>query len=334
MKNSTTRTLNLTASFIITDVAILMIPQLVQSSRIDVFMGMILALPFSVAVAFLLLISGGIRILRRLSVWIYVIASVFSYVFIGSIVYIFSSKDSMNKILLFLPIDSVIFAIPLYLLYRIGKPAILNPEDLSSEYTRRLHDLLSESDSEDHSVYISHRKLMRSYAETSNGRKWHVLLKQDSIQELSPNQIDAAMLEAYYSRKYGLSKKLLLSGAAYVATSVDLLLMASVLLSITTSSYAMYFLIISAVAVVMMAITPFFLSLILSYLRLKVYTAVLRDFPSPDSLVSVIKKTASLMVTLRPMTQKQQMRYLEKINRITQKRINKIIKRSTETQMD
>ncbi|MCL4307425.1 MAG: hypothetical protein M1592_01075 [Candidatus Thermoplasmatota archaeon] len=326
MKSTTRRVIFSSAPFITIYLAIFLIPQLVQSSRITLGEGVALALPFSIAVAFILLKFGQAQSLHHIRARIFLVASVFSYTFIGSVVYILSAHGTVNRLLLLIPIDVVILAVPSYLLYRIGKPAILNPEDLSHEYTERLHRLLGTSDDEHHGVYISRKRIVRSYAETSNGKDWHVLLNQDAIQQLDPYQIDAVLLDAYYSHKNGVAKKLILGGAAYVIVSVDLLLIPSILVTLISSAYFIYPLIFSVIGFVMIVAIPFFILSLTQFLQSNADRDVIRHLSNADSFTSAIQKKSSLMIPLRPMTQKQQMRYSKRVSRITEKRINKIRK--------
>ncbi len=314
------------ASFITIYLAIFLIPQLVQSNRITLGEGVALALPISIAVAFILLKFGRTQSLHHIRARIFLIASVFTYTFIGSVIYILSAHGTLNRLLLLIPIDVVILAFPSYLLYRIGKPAILSPEDLSHEYTERLFRLLGTSDDEHHGVYISRKRIVRSYSETSNGKDWHVLLNEDAIQQLDPYQIDAVLLDAYYSRKNGVAMKLILGGAAYVIVSVDLLLIPSVLITLISSAYFIYPLIFSIIGFVMIVAIPFFILSLTQFLQSRADRDVIRNLQNADSFTSAIQMKSSLMIPLRPMTQKQQMRYAKRISRMSERRIQKIQK--------
>jgi hypothetical protein len=326
MKSTTKRFTVSILSFLLIYLAIFLIPQLVQYGRITPGEGVVLALPFSLAVAFVMLKFGRSQTIQHIRLRIYLLASVLSFTFIGSAVYILSAHGTVNRLLLFIPIDAVILAVPAYLLYRIGKPAVLNPDDLSHEYTERLHSLIGEDDGGHHDVYISHKKIMRSYAETSNGKEWHVMLKEDAIQQLDTYQIDAVLLEAYYSRKNGVARKLILGGTAYVIIAVDILLISSVLVTLIPSAYFIYIVILSFAGLVMIVTTPFFILSLTSFLQSRADRNVIQHLASADSFMSTIEKKASLMVPLRPMTQKQQMRYARRISRMTEKRINRIKK--------
>ncbi len=314
------------ASFITIYLAIFLIPQLVQSNRITLGEGVALALPFSIGVAFILMKFGREQGLHHIRARIFLVASVFSYTFIGSVVYILSAHGTLNRLLLLIPIDVIILVFPSYLLYRIGKPATLNPENLSHEYTERLHSLLGASDDEHHGVYISRKKIVRSYAETSNGKHWQVLLNEDAIQQLDPYQIDAVLLEAYFSRENGVAKKLILGGAAYVIVSVDLLLIPSILITLISSAYFIYPLIFSVIGFVMIVAIPFFILSLTQFLQSRADRDVISHLSNADSFTSAIQMKSSLMIPLRPMTQKQQMRYARRISRMTEKRIEKIRK--------
>ena len=326
MKSTSKRFMVSFLSFLLVYLAIFLLPQLVQSGRITPGEGVVLALPFSIAVAYVMLRFGRSQAIQHIRLRIYLMASVLSFTFIGSAVYILSAHGTVNRLLLFIPVDAAILAVPAYLLYRIGKPAVLNPDDFSHEYTERLHSLLGDDDGGHQDVYISHKKIMRSYAETSNGKEWHVMLKEDAIQQLDPYQIDAVLLEAYYSRKNGVARKLILGGTAYAIIAVDLLLISSVLVTLVSSAYFIYVLILSFAGLVMMVTIPFFILSVTSFLQSRADRDVLKHLSNADSFTSAIEKKASLMVPLRPMTQRQQMRYAKRISRMTEKRINRIRK--------
>ena len=85
-------------------------------------------------------------------------------------------------------------------------------------------------------------------------------------------------------------------------------------------------LILSFAGVVMIATIPFFILSLTSFLQSRADRNVIQHLASADSFMSTIEKKASLMVPLRPMTQKQQMRYARRISRMTEKRINRIRK--------
>lgn len=326
MKSTTQRFLVSFVSFMLVYTAILLIPQLVQYNRISVGEGVVLALPFAIAIAYVFLKFGRIQGNQHIKARIFLLVSIISYIFLGSVVYILSAHGTVNRLLVFIPIDTVILAVPAYLLYRDSKPAILNPDDLSQEYTEKLHSLLGDSAADNHDVYISRSRIVRSYADTSKGKEWHVRLKEDAIQQLDPYQIDAVLLDAYYSRKNGVGKKIILAGTAYVIIAVDLLLISSVLMTLISSAYSIYLLVSSAAGVVMIAAIPFFILSFSSFLQSMSDRDVIKHLSNADYFVSAIQKKSSLIIPLRPMTQKQQLRFSRRISRMTEKRINKIKK--------
>lgn len=326
MKRTTKTALVGLASFILIYIAIFLIPLLIQSNMMDLAVGLLTALPISLALVYINIKFGSVSTTHHMGIRFFSLASALVYTFIGSVMYILSAHGTLNRLLLFIPVDIAILAIPVYLLYRIGKPSPLNPEDFSGEYTERLHSLVGDASADNHEVYISRKKAARSYAETSNGRAWHVLLKQDAIQQLDPGEIDAAMLEAYYSRKFGLTKKILLLGDIYVIISVDLLLIGFLLVTLLGIAYSLSLLIISAAGVVMIAAFPFFLRFLLWRIQSRADREVLKHLSATDSFISAIRKKSFLMLPLRPLTPKQQIRYEKRLGRIIDRRIKVIRK--------
>jgi hypothetical protein len=322
MKTATRRFLVSFLSFSLVYLAVFLIPVLIQSGRISELEGLILVMPLSVIIAYVFLRFGSTQRIRQFKLRIFTIVSVLVYAFLGPVVYILSAHNAVGRLISFVPVDTVIFAVPAFLLYRMGKPAILNPDDYSQEYTDRLQGLVG--DAGDHDVYISRKRIFRSYAETSKGKSWHVMLNQEAIQQLDADEIDAAMLDAYYSRKYGTARKIIILGALYVAVAVDILLAASILLTIVPASYDLLILSVTAASVIMIAAIPFFILFLTSRLQGTVDREVLRHIPSSDSFISAIKKKSTLMRPLRPMSQKQMMRYERRISRITEKRMDRI----------
>ncbi len=313
-------------SFILIYMPVFVIPQLVLSGIITVGDGVILALPISIGISYVLLRFGRGPNVKQINPRIFVLASLLLFTFFGSVVYIFSAQGTLNRLLLFIPIDVVILAVPAYMLHKFGKPVILNMNDFSREYTERLHSLLDCADECNHDVYFSHKAIMRSFAETSNGKEWHVMLKDDAIQRLDSSQIDAVLLEAYYSRKCGVARKLILAGTAYVIIAIDILLISSFLITLVSPVYFIYLIVLSFAGLMMIVTVPFFILTLTSLLQSKADHNVIKHLSSAEPFISAIEKKKSLMVPLRPMTQKQQMRYEKRMQRITERRINKIRK--------
>ena len=313
-------------SFILIYMPVFVIPQLVLYGIITVGEGVILALPVSMVISYVLLRFGRGPNIRQINPRIFVLVSLLLFTILGSVVYLFSAHGTLNRLLLFIPIDTVILAVPALLLHRSGKSVTLNPNDFSNEYTERLHSLLDCTDKCNHDVYLSHKAIMRSFAETSNGKEWHVMLKDDAIQRLDSSQIDAVLLEAYYSRKGGVAKKLILAGTAYVIIAVDILLISSFLITLVSQVYFIYLLVLSFAGLMMILTVPFFILKLSSFLQSRADLNVIKHLPGADPFISAIEKKKSLMVPLRPMTQKQQIRYEKRMQHITEKRINRIRK--------
>lgn len=329
MKQTTRRSIVSFMSFIFVFLPILLIPVLVQSRIISLPFGIIAAIPFSLLFVFVILsLNGGSngRIIRRN---IFFIGSGLSYLFIGSVVYILSAKNSLSKLFFIIPIDVVIFAIPVYLIYRINRPATLNREDCSADLSERLHSLVNEPDANEHSVYITKSKINRSFTQTSNGPDWQVLINEDSLTRLNSQQIDAVLLEAYYSRRTGMTKLLLLYGATYVAVAIDLLLLGSILTMLVPAAYVLYPLLIAIIGWALILAMPITISYLLRKLQFSVDSEVIARIPDTESFISAIEKKKSLMNPLRPMSLKQQIRYDTRIGKAFQKRIDRIRKLNT-----
>jgi hypothetical protein len=111
-----------------------------------------------------------------------------------------------------------------------------------------------------------------------------------------------------------------------VIVSVDLLLIPSILVTLISSAYFIYPLIFSVIGFVMIVAIPFFILSLTQFLQSNADRDVIRHLSNADSFTSAIQKKSSLMIPLRPMTQKQQMRYARRISRMTEKRIEKIRK--------
>ena len=330
MKFTTRRTIGSLFSFILVFACVIFFPQIILSNTITLLEGMILVLPLSTAAVYINLKIGSTSDRPIMKPQIFIISLVLAYFFLATIVYVLSTRNFFNRLLLIVPLDLVIFGIPAYLIYRTRKPALLNPDDLSPEYTQRLQSFIGGSELGDHQVYISRKKIIRSFAHTSNGTSWKILLNHDATVQLDKNEIDAVILEAYYSRKLGTSTKTLIWAALYIAIAIDLLLVSSVLISTTSSDLSLVGLIISISGVVMILIIPFSIQVIISGLQKEVDRIVLRHIPGPDPFTSAIHKETSLMTPLRPMSLKQQLRYQERINRMFDKRINRIRRLSTD----
>ena len=324
MKSTTSRSFWLLFSFIIIIACIEFLPQLILSNTITILEGMIIVLPISISVVYINMkvrpSSAGLVIKPK----IIIISTALLYFFLATIVYILSSSNFFNRLLLLVPLDIAIFGLPAYLIYRSRRPAQLNPDDFSYEYTRRLQTLIGESELGDHEVYISRKKAIRSFARTSDGTSWKVLLNNDAAEQLDKDEKDAVILEAYYSRKLGTSTKILLWVALYIAIAFDFLLGSSILISDTSPDLSLASLIISISGVVMVVLAPLFIQVISSGLQKEVDINVLRHLPSPDPFTSAIHKKISMMTPLRPLSLKQQLRYENRINRMFDKRINRI----------
>ena len=311
--------------------AISIIPQLVQESWINPVDGVLIALPLSLLIVYIAMKFGRPEKVQKIRLGIFLIASSLFYIFLGSIVYLFSAHGSDVLFLLLLQIDAAILAIPAYLIYKIGKPSELNPGDFSKEYTERLYGLLANPQDRTHSVYISRKAIKRSFAETSNGNDWQVLLKEEAIRQLEPVQLDAVLLDAYFSRKMGVAKKLLLGGSAYVITSIDLIIVSFILINLVSSPDPVFLLISMAVGVSMIPAIPFFILSLTQFLQSRADKYVVKYLTNYEPFTEAIRKKSSLMVPLRPMTWKQQMRYEKRISRITEKRISRIKKLGSES---
>lgn len=232
---------------------------------------------------------------------------------------------------LLLTVDAAIVAIPADLLFKIGKPAELNPDDFSKVYTERLHTLLGDSQDNTHNVYISRKPINRPFAETSNGTDWHVLLKEDAIRKLEQAQIDAVLLDAYFSRKMGVAKKTLVMGSAYVIISVDLIIVSFILINLVSSPGSVLLLIGTLAGVLMIASAPFFISSFTQFLQSRADRFMVKDLANYESFTKALRKKSSIMAPLRPMSWKQQMKYEMRRNRIIERRISRIMKIGAES---
>lgn len=324
MKFTTRRTIGSLFSFILVFACIVFLPQLILSNTITVLEGLIIVLPISTAAVYINLKVGSTPDRSIMKPKIFMIFAVLVYFFLATIVYILSTSNFFNRLLLIVPLDIVILGIPAYLIYRSRRPAQLNPDDFSPEYTQRLQTLIGEAELGDHQVYISGKKAIRSFARTSDGTSWKVLLNNDAAEQLDKDEIDAVIMEAYCSRKFGMSRKILTWVALYIAIAFDLLLVSSVLISDTSQDLSLASLIISISGVVMVLFTPLSIQVIVSGLQKEVDRNVLRHLPGPDPFTSAIHKKISIMTPLRPMSLKQQLRYENRINRMFDKRINRI----------
>ena len=311
--------------FILVFLSVFLVPQLVQSSLITVGEAVVLAILISFLISFVLLRFGRDPAKSRPGIKIFLLAGLVIYAVMGPIIYIMTSDNTIGRLILFIPIDMVIFITPILLFVKERKKEIpLSQYEYSETYTKRLIDLVSPSEAEGHEVYISDKPLGRSFAQVSDGKNWKVFLKRESISQLDPNQIDAILLEVFFSRRKGMVLKLVTFISIYVAVLLDVLLLGFILGTLLPSAYDIYILILMAAAVVLIVVSPLVFRMHLSSLQGRIDREVLKHLVHSEYFVSTIEKKAKLMVPLRPMTQKQQLRYYRRIDRITEKRIRRI----------
>ena len=116
MKRNISQMLVSLVSFILIYMPVFVIPQLVLSGIITVGEGVILALPISMGISYVLLRFGRWPNVKQINPRVFVLASLPPFTILGSVVYIFSAQGTLNRLLLFIPIDVVILAFPAYML--------------------------------------------------------------------------------------------------------------------------------------------------------------------------------------------------------------------------
>ena len=325
MKSATKYAISSLAIFLIMFAYITAIPHLILSGKIRLFEGLLITLPVALSMLFIgfyFSMSGNSRKIVKPKHFILLFLS--SYIFLASVLYILSTRNAQDRLLTIFPVDLLIFALPAYLIYRTGKPSVLKPEDYSSEYTQRLANLVGEHEANAHSVYFSDQKILHSFVDVSGGKEWHILLKRDSLSHLNPEELDAAILEAYFVKQTNFSRNLLISIATYISIMVDLLLISEVMVSSMPSGLALTGVIVAVVALATLFLTPFFISFLLAHFYSHVDREVLKYLSSSEPFASELRKKNTIRISLRPMTLKQQMRYDTRLNKMIEKRIKRL----------
>ena len=152
--------------FILVFLSVFLVPQLVQSSLITVGEAVVLAILISFLISFVLVRFGRDPAKSRPGIKIFLLAGLVIYAVMGPVIYIMSSDNTIGRLILFIPIDVVIFITPILLFVKERKKEIpLSQYEHSETYTKRLMDLVSPPEAEGHEVYISDKPLGRSFAQ-------------------------------------------------------------------------------------------------------------------------------------------------------------------------
>ena len=321
MKETTMRKILGLMVFITTIIAINIIPQLILSGKLSMLAGLLVCLPVAIFLSAVIAFGARNTISVRTKSKIFAICTLLLYVFIASVIYIISSRNTSTELFLIIPVDLVIFAFPLYLYFRTMRPASLSGLESSEEYTRKLNALLNIQGINSHTVYISNRPIGRRYVDTSNGKDWKILLKKEAISELSPEETEAAILEAYFARSANVSLKIIFAAAGIIAALVDVLLIMNILAKIVPASDQLAVLIVMAADVVAIPASLLSLSPMLARFQAGVDKKVVKCLASPVPLKSIVIKTSKLMVPLRPLTEKQRVRYFKRVDKMMARRL-------------
>ncbi len=311
-------------TFVIIFLMVFVLPLLVESYRINIIDAVILAIPLSFLISFIFAHFGVGPKLRNSKNKIFLVASLLTYAVIGSMVYILSSKATVIRLILLVPIDVALFIIPLYIFYKSKSETPLDNFEYSQNYTDRLLRLIPSKEVKNHEVYLTDKPIKMSYVETSNGENWKILLKRESILQLNPEELDGVLLESFFARKRGNAMKLVRFIAAYIAVLMDVLLFGSILITIVSPSYDIYIVTMMGASVILIAALPFIVLEFSSFLQSKVDKQVLYNLSRSDSFVSTIRRKSELMIPLRPMTPKQFDRFTKRKERMIEKRIKRI----------
>ncbi len=308
--------------FLLVFLYIFLIPQFISLGLISISWGILIAAPISLAISSLLVYSStnGNRGGKRGK---YVaIFTLIGFIVMASIVTELSVNDPLIRVSVMVPITVVIFLPALYLYYRMSQPASTAGMEYSQEYTSRLMTLLGPGNNPDHDVWISHNPRIRTYAGTSMGKDWKVFLNGNRLNELTPDQLDIAMLSAYFSR--GQLFSIVLKGSVLVAIYVDLLLSGAIVVMFT--AFTIPFLALSIAGFIGILTFPYQLSYILGKKQEREDLMVLSIVRNSEEMISYLKKSYQLILPLRPMSQKAYQRYQNRRNRMTEKRISRLLK--------
>lgn len=227
------------------------------------------------------------------------------------------------KIGFLVPLDILIFLPALYIEYRMSQPSSSRWLEYSPDYTERLKALLGTGQKSDHEVWISNNPRMRTYADASLSKDWKVFLNGAKLHELSPEELDVAMLVSYFSAEKRSSLKIILRASLLMAIYIDLLLAGGI--GISFSSSDTYFLALTLIGFAGIISFPFQLSYLLQKSHERIDQAVLAIIKDSDAISSYLRKASYLIVPVRPMSQKSYERYTKRITKLTEKRISKLI---------
>ncbi len=204
-----------------------------------------------------------------------------SLLFVESIMIIITIHSWLTLLFLII-IDAIILLFPLYL----NKSR--NIGEYNEELTERIRALTSDSDT---SVYLkNHGSLLRRFSGFSKNR---IILFKDSMSELNPEEIDALLLESYYSGKIYSSGNLSLNVnklTAFIISYFDAFLIIYIISMNTSPKYGMYFIVILLALIILFDLLVILYSKFYQNKFLDVDDKILQITGNKKALLSLLEK--------------------------------------------
>ncbi len=311
-------------AYLLSILDLLLIPQAINIGIISIYEGIAITVIVSIAVSFIMVYSNKNISSRKTRAKFFAIFASIIFTFLASIIMVMSVNKPLVRVAFLAPVTILIFLPMLYLYHKMSQPAPTIGLEYSPEYTERLAKLLGLDKKPDHDVWISSNPRMRAYADASLGRDWRLFVNGRNFSDLTSEQQDIAMLTSYFSRETNSSFRLVVKASILVALYVDLLLSGTIIQFFSA-------LIIPSLAMVIVGFAgivsfPFQLSYLLGRSHEKVDRMVLSKVRNSDEIGSYLRKSSQLLAPMRPMSQRSYQRYMTRLNKMTEKRISKLLK--------
>lgn len=304
-------------------IPIVALPVLVQNGTISLLDEFLILEAIIFMLSYLVVALAKIRGKRGAKLKVGGFIFIFLSVIVLTLAYLTSAKTPPNWFLLLIPVDFVILAIPLYLYSVNRREPNLSNSVFSEKYTSILNELFSESLEEGHEVYLSSIGNRRSYASTTNGKRWKIRLSANSTDDLTEGEIRMLLAETYISRKKGTALKLASLSAGLVALYLDLLI-AMPLLKDMLPSLSTLFLAVAMASFVLLFSLPFYILALFTHSTIRTDTVVVERFGSGNELKELIRKNSDLRVPPPTLTERQLKRYNSRLQKNLTRRIESI----------
>lgn len=241
-------------------------------------------LPVGIAAIFTLIIFGVTRKLKmegKKLAKVLGIIFLMAYVMLESIFVIFT-VHTIESLVLLIPADLVIMALPLFALFRRGnKQEIL---EFNADLTSRLQSMVGPDAPE---VY-TRESIGNALGGNSNGEPWKIIIYKHTLENLNDEEVDMLMLELYYKKSLKTSRKIVFTSFSVITLLFDAYLAVFI---VNMNVSLVYFPYLIGTDVVLLILTfgfPFILTRLIMKVNMSVDREIISHNGNRMALISLI----------------------------------------------